>query len=98
MHVGAQPCVISQIPAGMIRVFVNHDGIGGPQPVGDIWIVKGCHAEVPAVKPETFAIAALQMKHVARSKPPGKVAMLKWTIQMKTGVISGIVMSHPLPV
>lgn len=58
VRVGAQADVVRQIPAGMIRVFVNDDVIGIPIPSIDEADVIRCDAKIESVEPETARTSA----------------------------------------
>ena len=88
VDVSAEPGVISEIPAGVVRVFVNHDGIRVPKPIAHIADFVREDAEVPAVEPKTIRAAAAKMIHVASSETAGEAAVLPGMLHVKTSVIA----------
>src|SRR5271169_3949927 len=76
MNVGAQPDVVSEIPAVVVGIFVDHDIVAVPEPVIAIGQVKRGDAEVVAAKPETAGIASLNAPAVSAAKAAVEAAML----------------------
>jgi len=98
VNVGAQPDVEGQIPAHMVRVFVDHDLVAVPQPVVAIVIIIGSNAEVEPAEPETVTPSARQAPNVMWSKSSRKVPVLPRVIQMVVRVSMAGVMPHPFAI
>jgi hypothetical protein len=83
----------------MIGVIVNNNGIGGPIPVVDIWIIVRSHAKVSTIEPKPLTVPALQVEYVAGSETKCKAAVFKRTINVEALVMPlAIVMPDPLAV
>lgn len=96
MAICAEPDVICQIPADVVRIGVQHDVIRVPQPVAAIVIVVRCDAEVEPTEAETVSVAALEPIDVAAADFTGEVPMLPGPIQVIVGVVAASVMTNPL--
>src|SRR5579883_1882849 len=73
VDVSAEPDVIRQIPAGMIGIVVDHDGIRIPEPAVHVADVERRDAEVPVIEEEAIRTAAREMINVVAPKRAGKV-------------------------
>lgn len=91
MHVSSDSGIVGEIPARMVWILVNHDRIGGPNPVVDIRVIERGDAEVSATEPEALAGAPLQMEDVTGSKTECKAAVFERMIEAETAVIRWIV-------
>jgi hypothetical protein len=98
VNVGAQPDVVSEIPAFVVRVFVNHDIVAIPEPVVGVGEVKRGDAEVIAAKPETARIASLNAPAVSAAKAAVEAAMLPGMIEVEAHIVAPAFVSHPFPV
>jgi hypothetical protein len=98
VNVGAQPHVVSEIPAFVVGVFINHDIVAVPQPVVRVGEVKRGDAEVVAAKPETAGIASLNAPAVSTAKAAIEAAMFPGVIDVETDVIAPAFVSHPFAV
>ena len=98
MNVGAQPGVVGQIPAFVIRVFVDDDLIGIPEPAAAEADVVGRDAEVKAAEPEARRASAGEMPDVAAAKPARKAAMFPGMIEVVVRIIAAGVVTYPLVV
>ena len=58
VDVGAEPGVVGEVPAGVVRIFVDDDLVGVPKPAVNIAKVVRSYAEVEASKPEAGWAAA----------------------------------------
>ena len=96
MDVGAEPCVVSEVPAGMVRIFVDDNLVGVPEPAVDVGKVVGGYAEVEASKPEAGWAAATQTPDVGGAKAAGEVSMLPGVVEMVVGVVATSVVSYPV--
>src|ERR1700689_2249618 len=95
VNVSSQPRVVGEIPAVMVGIFVDHDLVAIPEPVGGQCQVKRGNAESPSVKPETARTAPADVPHVAASEAAGETAVLKGMIKVETGIIASSVMPYP---
>ena len=64
----------------MVRVVIDHNLIGVPEPVGDIVIIERRHGKIETAEPEALAIAALQMEDMTGTESACKAAMFEWMI------------------
>ena len=96
MDVGSEPDVVSEIPAVVVGIFVNHDLVAIPKPIADVVVVIGRHAEVEAAEPETLAIATSEMPNVSATEPASEVAVLPRMIQVKMLVTAAGIMAYPV--
>ena len=95
VNVRSQPHVISQVPARVIRIFVNHNLIGIPEPPVAVSDIGGRHAEVKTIEPEAAGTAARQVPYVAWPEAAGKVPMFEGMVQMISGVIRPGIVAYP---
>jgi len=90
--VGAQPYVVRQVPAHVIRILVNHDLVGIPQPVTAIAQVERRDAEVEASEPESRRASSCQVPDVMRTESAGEMAVLPGMIEVVMRIVAaGIV-------
>lgn len=87
MNVDAEPRIISEIPTWIVRVFVNDDWVGVPEPIGNVGNVYRGYAPVPVVKPKTVRTAACQAPLVTTAETAGEMTMLPRTVQVKTRIM-----------
>ena len=87
MHVGAESHIISQVPARMIRIVVDDDVIGVPEPAVAITYVIGCDTPGPTIEPEATGASAADVPYVMWSEAAGKVPMLPGMINMVVSII-----------
>src|SRR5271165_2989671 len=95
MNVGAQPGVIGQIPAFVVRVFVNDDLIGIPDPVVAEADVVGSDAEVKAAEPEARWASPGEVPDVAAAKTSRKPAMFPGMIEVVVRIIATGIVTYP---
>ena len=82
MDVRPQSRVIGEIPADVVRVFVDDDLVRIPEPAIHKRVVLWSHAEVEAIEPEALARTSCQPEYVTRSKAAGKPSVLPWMIEV----------------
>lgn len=82
----------------MIRIVIDHDRIGIPEPVVDIRIVIRRNTEIETIEPESLAIPSPQPEDMAASEPAGKTPMFPGTIQMVMRIIAAGIVPDPLVV
>jgi hypothetical protein len=96
VNVGAEPGVVGKIPARMVRIFVDNDLVGVPEPAVDIGQVVGSYAEVEASKPEAGRAAAAQTPDMRRTKAAGEVSVLPGMVEMVVGVVGAGFVAYPV--
>jgi hypothetical protein len=96
VNVSAQPNVVGEVPAIVIRIFVDHDLFTVPQPIIGKAIVFGCNAEIEAIEPETVPTAAREAEDMASPKAAGEPPVFPGAIKMEAGIITARVMADPL--
>lgn len=96
MNVSSEPYVVSEIPAIMIRIFVNDDLVGIPKPVGAVIDIGGCHAEVEATEPESRRASAGQPERMPFPDTPCEMAVLPGTVKMVARVRAAGLVAYPL--
>ena len=79
----------------MVGIFIDHDLIAVPEPVGTQGQVEGCNAESPAVKPESTGTASANAPDVAASEAAGEVPVLPGMIEVEPRVVPSRVMPDP---
>src|SRR5579863_7998441 len=82
VHVGAGPRVVSQVPAVVVRIVVNHHVVALPVPVARVVDVEGRDLKSGAFKPESLGISAFNPKHVARTEPEREASRRPGTIEV----------------
>lgn len=98
MHVRAEPGIVGKIPAWIIRIFVDHNGVGVPQPVGNVRIVGRRDAKVEAVEPEAVWPSAGKMENVAGAEAAAKVTVLPGAVEMIARLHPMICVADPFAV
>ena len=99
MHVSAEAHVVGKIPARMVRIVVNDDIVGIPEPAAAVGYVVGSDAPVPSVEPEAAWAATGKMPDVMRTETACPMTMLPRVVEMIVGVVrSGIVADPDLSV
>ncbi len=96
MDVGPQPDVISEIPADVIRVFVDYDVIGVPVPAIAVTDVVGSHTKKETAKREPIWSAARKMPYMALAEATGKAAVFPRMIEMVVRIVAARAVSNPL--
>ena len=96
MNVGTQPLVISQIPAIVVWVLIDHDLVAIPEPViAEVEVVCG-DAEVETTKPETLPVSSSQAEDMAAAESASKASVFPRMIDVVVGIITAGIMSDPL--
>ncbi len=73
--VGAEPRVVGQVPAVVVGIFVDDDGIAVPIPIIGEVVVVGSYAEVEAPKPEAVAVSSAKVVRMAAAKAASEAAV-----------------------
>src|SRR5271169_3297081 len=82
----------------MVGVCVDYDIVAIPKPIIAEAKVKGSDGEVETAKPETVGTTSSDAPHVVTAEAAGEVAMLPGVIQVEAGLVSPVVVPHPLPI
>ena len=98
MDVGAQPNVVGEIPAVVVRIFIDHDLIGAPIPGIAEGEVNGSDGEIETAEPEALSIATCNAPHVAFAEAAGEVPVLPGMIEMIVRIIGAGIVADPLVV
>lgn len=93
--VSSQSRIVSQIPARMIGIFIDHDLIACPVPVGDDVVVVRGDIPVEIVEPETARAATRKHPYVIASKTAGKVPVSPRIIEVIMRITPAAVVSNP---
>lgn len=96
VNVSSQPHVVGQVPAHVVRVFVDHHAVAVPQPAVTIAVIIGSHRKVESVEPEAIPGAARQYPDVAAAESAVEVPMLPGMIKVVMDVEPARVMTHPV--
>lgn len=96
MGVGSGACVVCKIPAGMIRVVVDHDVIRIPEPAIDIAVVVRCDAEVEAAEPESRGAATSQVPVVRGTESADEMTVFPGMVEVIVCVIAASVVADPM--
>jgi hypothetical protein len=96
VNVGAEAHIVGQVPAIMIRVFIDDDLIVIPKPVVAEIVIVGSHAEVEAIEKEAFSVSTAQAENMTASESARKPSMFKRAIDTIVRVITPRVMADPL--
>jgi hypothetical protein len=95
VDIGTKPNVISEVPAIVIRILVDHDLIGAPVPGIAESEVHGSDGEVETAKPEALSIAAGNAPYVALAETAVEVAVLPGMIQVIVRIIGAGIVADP---
>ncbi len=98
VNVHAETGIVGKIVANVIRIGINYDRVGIPEPAVAIRDIKRSHAPVEIVEPKTIWTAAAQVPYVAATKATVKAAVLKRMIEMEVRVRATLIMADPLAV
>ena len=72
VHISAETHVIGEIPADVVRIVVDDDLIGVPEPAVAEGKIGCSNIPIPAVEPETGGASAGERQTWERPKPPSK--------------------------
>jgi len=96
VNVRAEPDVICQIPADVVRVVVNHDLVGIPEPVvAEAKVIRG-NAKKEAAKPKAARAASDDPPDVASADATWKMSVLPGMIEMVMGIIAAGIVADPV--
>ena len=95
MYVSAKPRVISQVPAIVVGILVEHDLVRIPEPrIGEA-IVVGSEAKVVAGKPEPLRAPSQEPEDMTTPEAARKASMLPEVIEMVVSIVTACSMSDP---
>jgi hypothetical protein len=93
--VRAEPDVIRKIPAVVVRILIDYDLVGIPEPVtAEAEIGRG-NTKIEAAEPETTRASSADPPHVAATEASGKPTVFERMIQMIMGVIAASIVADP---
>src|SRR5579862_1308801 len=95
VHVGAEPDVVAQVPAHVIRIEVQHDVVAVPEPVIYVVIFEGSDTEEKAVELEAIPAAAVHAPDVAGSDAAPEASVLPRMVEMQPRVVRTHVVTDP---
>lgn len=87
MNVDTKPDVISEVPTWIVRVFINDDRIGGPDPIGHVGEIDWGYAPIPVVEPKPVRAATGQAPLVPGTETAAEAAVLPRVVKVKTRVM-----------
>ena len=96
MSVPAYPRVISEIPANMFGVFIDHDLITSPVPACDDIVIIGGNIPIEIAEPEALPIPSSQHEYALRSTATAEASMLPRLLDVIMRIIGSTSMSDPL--
>src|SRR5580693_9380368 len=95
VNIRAEPHVVGQVPADVVRVCVDDDLVGIPEPVAAKVQVGRRDAPVEIVEPEAAGSAARQVPDVAAAKAAGEHTVLPGMVEVIGSVVASCVMTDP---
>jgi hypothetical protein len=95
VNVSAQPRVVSEVPAVVIRIFINNDLVSIPEPIIDEAVVVRGNTEIKPADPETVPVPACKPENMLGSEAAGKASVLPGPIEVVVGIIPAGLMSDP---
>jgi hypothetical protein len=98
VNVGAEPCVVGEVPAVVIGIIEDGDLIGIPKPVVAVTEIVCGDAEVEATEPETRGAASHETKDMAATESAGEPTVLPGMVKVVMRVVTAGVVADPLAV
>lgn len=95
VDVRAGPRVVGQIPAWVVGIFVDHDGVVAPVPIIHVVVVVRRDTEIKIVEPEAIAISSAKAVLMAAAKAAGEAAVFPWMIKVIVFVTPAGIMADP---
>src|ERR1035441_3356121 len=96
VHISAEAHIVSEIPAHMVRIVVNHDLIRAPVPIAAIVSVGERNRPVPAIEPELSGTSAGNPPYVRGTKAASKVPVSPGMVQMVARIVGAGIMPDPV--
>src|ERR1022692_1077930 len=92
VRVRAEPRVIGQVPAVVVRVLVDHDLVAVPEPVAHVAVLERRDLESKAAEPESLPGAAAEPENVLRTEASREPTVCPDVVQVVLGIVApGIV-------
>src|SRR5688572_25195449 len=88
VEVGAEPCVVGQVPTLMIGIFVDRDLVAVPEPVIAEAKVEGADSKVEAAEPEAFPGSSSKPEDMAATEAAGETPVFPGMIEVIAGIIA----------
>lgn len=88
MNVDTEPGIISEVPTWIVRVFINYDRVGVPDPIVYVGKIAWGYAPVPVVKPKSVRAAPCQAPLVPGTEAAGEMAVLPRAVHVKTRIMA----------
>lgn len=98
MHVRPGTDVVSQVPAQVIGIFVEHDVVRIPEPVAAVGNVIGSYGKVISAEPEALRISSRQPPAMLWPEAACEVPTLPGMIQVIVRVVAPGAMPDPFSV
>src|SRR5260370_40336153 len=95
VDVGAESGVVGQVPAVVVGIVVDDDGIAVPIPVIGVVVIVGSYAEVEAAEPEALAVSSAKGIDVTAAKAAGEAAVFPGMIEVIVRVAATGIMADP---
>ncbi len=95
VNVGSQTDVVRQIPADMIRIVVDYDLVGIPQPVVAVPKIIRSDGEIEPAEPEAVRTSSNEPPDVSPAEAAGEVTVLPRMIQVVISIHAASVMTDP---
>jgi hypothetical protein len=96
VDVSAEAGVVGEVPAGVVRIFVDNDLVGVPEPAVDVAKVVRGYAKVEASKPEAGWATTAQTPDVGGAEAAVEVAVLPGMVEMVVGVVAAGIVAYPV--
>ncbi len=95
MDIRSKTDVVSEVPADVIRIVVDHDVIGIPQPIVTETDIVRSDGEIESAEPETARASASEPPYMFAPKPSGEATMLPRMVDVVIGIAPSGVMTDP---
>src|SRR2546427_10905669 len=98
MNVSAQPRVISQVPALVVWVLIDHDVVTVPHPVVDVGVVVRCNAKEEAVNIKPPSVSSLEPKDRVAAEAASEASVFERMIDAVVTIVTAGIMPDPVVV
>jgi len=95
MNVRTETHVVSEVPADVIGILVDHDLVAAPIPIRYEAKVRVGHAEIKPAEPEAAGASAGEAPDVRGTEAAGEMAVRPRMIEMKAGIVAAGVVTYP---
>lgn len=95
VYVCAQPNVVGQIPADVVRIVIDDDVVAVPIPIAAITHIVGCNREEKAANAEAPRAAAAQSPYVAATDSSREATVLPRMVEVIMHVRSAGIVPDP---